>query len=93
MPSYDIAYVRELGQNMILIPLDSSFGHKPEAAQNSFLFEFEKRAHNAGLRGQAAAVWETGGRTETRGPRNWAGFLGSLSMALVLRNVNKKLSW
>lgn len=93
MPSFDVAYVREQGQNMLLFPLNRSFAHKSSAEQHSILQELEERAHGAGLAGRAVAVWESGGRTYTIGPKLWAGFLRSLSMRAVLASVNRKISW
>lgn len=93
MPSFNVAHVKEQGQNMLLFPLDSSFDHKPETDQKAVVAELEMRAHRAGLAGRAAAIWESGGRTHTLGPPSWAGFLRSLSMRAVLASVNKKISW
>lgn len=93
MSSFDVAHVNEQGQNMLLFPLDSGFGRKTVHDQRSILDELEARAHRAGLAGRAAAVWESGGRTYTLGPPNWAGFLRGLSMRAVLANVNKRISW
>jgi hypothetical protein len=93
MPSFNVAHLREQGQDMLLFPLDSGFGRKTSSDQRSILGELEVRAHHAGLAGRAAAVWESGGRTYTLGPPNWAGFLRSLSMRAVLANVNREISW
>jgi len=93
MPSFDVAHIQEQGQNMLLFPLNSSFGHKSSSEQHSILEELEVRAHGAGLAGRAVAVWEAGGRTYTIGPKLWAGFLRSINMRFVLRNVNREISW
>jgi len=93
MPSFNLAHIREQGQDMLLFPLDGSFGRKIRSEQNDILSELEARANAAGLRGRAAAFWESGSGTHHLGPKNWSGFLRSMSMRMVLANVNRKISW
>lgn len=93
MPQFDVAHIREQGQDMLLFPLDSSFHQKPQAAQNSALAELQTRARQAGLAGRAAAIWEYGGRTYTLGPQPWQSFLRSIDVDFVLANVNRELRW
>lgn len=93
MPSFSVAHIREQGQNMLLFPLDRRFGHKSDADQQDVLSELEFRAHDAGLAGEAVALWENGNRMHFLGPPRWHNFLGSINMRFVLANVNKKISW
>lgn len=93
MPTFKLAHIREQGQNMLLFPLDRSFGLKSEAEKSLIVQELEDRAHGAGLAGRAAAIWESGGRTYTLGPKPWAGLLRSISIRHVLASVNKSISW
>lgn len=93
MPHFRIAHLREQGQNMVVVPLDSRFGHRTGEYQNAFVTELQLRARTAGLAGTVVPVWESGGRMNFRAPRPWHPFFQSLSMALVLRNINKELSW
>lgn len=93
MRSFDVAHVREQGQNMLLFPLDGSFQHRSSSDQNATLNELQYRANRAGLAGSAALIWESGGRTMTLGPKPWAGFLRSINLHFVLRNVNREISW
>ena len=93
MPHFDVAHIREQGQNMLLFPLNSAFGQKAQGEQNQLLAELERRAHAAGLAGHAAAFWERGGRTHYLGPSRWRNFLASLSLRQVLANVNQRISW
>lgn len=93
MPRLKAAHVRQQGQDMIIFPLDSSFGNKASDDQSEVLAELEQRAHAAGLAGRAVAVWERGREMHSLGPRAWQGFLRSISMRWVLANVNKELSW
>ena len=93
MPSFDVAHVREQGQNVLLFPLNSGIHHKTDREKAEILAELEARANAAGLAGTAAIVWEFGRRTHTYGPRNWQGFLSSLTMTAVLQSVNQQIRW
>ena len=93
MPHLKAAHINEQGQNMIIFPLDHTFGQKTDTDQSRSLMELERRAHSAGLAGRAVAVWQSGGRTLFRGPQAWRGFLQSISMDWVHANVNKQISW
>jgi hypothetical protein len=93
MPSFKVAHINEQGQDMLLFPLDPSFGLKGPVIQNNALAELQTRANNAGLAGRAVAVWEEGNKTMSIGPEPWKAFLGSLSMQYVLKRVNKSISW
>lgn len=93
MPRLKAAHVREQGQNMIIFPLDSSFGSKSSSDQSDALAELEIRANAAGLAGHAVAVWESGNRMHFLGPSRWQGFLQSITMRWVMANVNKEISW
>lgn len=93
MPSFKVAHVQEQGQNMLLFPLDRSFGHKTPDQQRAIVDELEDRAHVAGLAGRAAVFWECNGRTYSLGPQQWRNFLRSISIRRVIASVNKSISW
>jgi hypothetical protein len=93
MPSFKVAHITEQGQDMLLFPLDASFGLKGPVIQDKALAELQARAHGAGLSGRAVAVWEEGNKTMSIGPEPWKAFLASLSMRFVLKHVNKTISW
>lgn len=94
MPRYKVAHLYEQGQNMLLFPVDGgSIHHKTNSEKNEILEELEARANAAGLAGSAALIWNYGGQTHTYGPQRWQGFLRSISMQFVLRNVNQEIRW
>jgi hypothetical protein len=93
MPHFRIAHLREQGQSMVIVPLDSSFGHKTSDDQNAMITELQLRARAAGVAGTVVPVWESGGRMSFMAPRPWHPFFKSLSIPAVLRNINKELSW
>jgi hypothetical protein len=89
VPSYKVAHVREQGQDMIIVPLDSSFGREPSTQQHRFIDDLQRRATSAGLRGRVVAVWNGG----FIAPRPWHPFVRSLSSSAVHANLNQELSW
>ncbi len=93
MPRFKVAHIREQGNDMIIFPLESSFGRKGSDEQNSILAELEARAHAAGLDGRAVAVWDSGGRMAFLAPHQWQGFFRSINLRFVLANVNREISW
>lgn len=93
MPSFDVAHVNQSGQNMVIVPLNSSFEYKTTSEQDGIMSELQGRAREAGLAGSVVAVWENGGRMRFRAPRPWHPFFQSLGMHDVLRSVNRTLSW
>jgi len=93
MPRIKVAHVYEQGQNMIIFPLDSSFGNKSSSDQSELLEELERRALSAGLAGHGVAIWSIGNQNHFIGPRQWHNFLQSISMRWVLANVNRELRW
>ena len=93
MPSYRIAHLREQGQDMVIVPLDSSFGSKTSDDQRAIISHLHLHSRGAGLKGTIVTVWESGGRLNFIAPRPWHPFFQSLSMNSVLANLNKELSW
>ncbi len=93
MAKYKIAHIREQGQDMIIVPLDSLFGIKSSAVQNEVYEEFSRRSASAGLRGKVVLIWKNGKNTKFIAPRPWISFFKSISYNHILRNINKELSW
>jgi hypothetical protein len=93
MPIYKVAHIREQGQDLVIVPLESAFGHKPQDEQKRALVEFELHTRAAGLAGHVALVWDSGGRLSSLGPKNWHQFLSSINLNYVMSRVNKQISW
>lgn len=94
MPKFNVAYLREQGQDMLLFALDgANLHHKSEREQAGILAELEARAHAAGLAGRAAIFWDYGSSGYFRGPRQWHQFLSSVSTSWVARQANRTISW
>jgi hypothetical protein len=89
MPSFDVAHLREQGQDMIIAPLERSFGQKSNSDQNLFMRQLQARANAAGLRGTVALVWDGGFLAIPQ----WHPFFRTLSLSRVMRSINRSVSW
>jgi len=94
MAHFKIAHLRQQGQNMIIVPLDSQFGHKSNSDQQDIIAELQMRSRAAGLAGTVVPVWDGGaGRMSYIAPRPWHPFFSSLNLRAVYANINKELRW
>jgi hypothetical protein len=93
MPRYDVAHIREQGTDLIIIPLESSFGAQSPATQHQTIDELQIRANSAGLKGTVVPVWNSGGRMAFIVPPNWRSFFSSINLQFVAANINRYISW
>jgi hypothetical protein len=94
VPQFDVAHVREQGIDLIVIPLDDSFGRRPQSNQRAAAHELQLKANSAGLRGQVVPVWATSsGAMGFLAPPNWHAFFRSIGFGWVAANINRTLSW
>jgi len=93
MPDFEVAHFREQGQDMVVIPLNRSFGSKSSAEKNELRASLQACASAAGLRGTVVLVWDAGnGRMGFLAPDPWQPFFRSLSLAQVAQNLNRLLT-
>lgn len=93
MPRYDLAHIREQGIDLIIIPLNSSFGHRTQAEQQEIVDELQLHANAAGLKGTVVPVWESLGRMGFLAPSRWHPFFQSINLQFVGANLNRYISW
>jgi len=94
MPHFKVAHLRQQGQDMVIIPLDRSFGSKTSDDQQDIIADLQIHARAAGLAGTVVPVWDGGGgRMQFIAPRPWHPFFQSLDLSTVWRNINKEISW
>jgi hypothetical protein len=94
MPSYKVAHVHEQGVDLIITPLESSFGHLTNAEQNRQCRELQAHANGAGLAETVVPVWEAGpGRMGFLAPSGFRPFFQSIDMGFVGMNINREISW
>jgi len=94
MPRFKVAHVREQGVDLIIIPLESSFGGKIASEQQEAIAELQLHARSAGLAGAVVPVWDSGGgRMSFIAPQNWHAFFQGLNLHSVAANINKEIYW
>lgn len=94
MPSYRVAHVNHKGRDVIIVPLDKSYGLQTPNEQEFFRSECQKQVLAHGLTGTIVPVWDVGdGRMAIIAPTEWQGFLRTLTMTDVVRNLNRVLEW
>lgn len=93
MPSFEVAHFREQGQDIVVIPLNRSFGAKSTAEKNEVRASLQACASAAGLRGTVVLVWDAGnGRMGFLAPGPWQPFFRGLSLTQVRQNLNRRLT-
>ena len=94
MPEFKVAHIREQGQDMIIVPLDSAFGHKISQDQQAIIADLQAHATGAGLAGTVVPVWDAGGgRMGFIAPQPWHPLFSSLDLRRIFASINKELSW
>lgn len=93
MQTFEVAHIREQGQDMVIVPLKSDFGLRSRETQNRFIHSLQVCARAAGLKGIVVPVWDAGqGRMAFIAPRPWHRFFSSISLESVASNINRRLS-
>lgn len=92
MNKFKIAHIREQGQDMIIIPLESSFGRKSEQEQSEIIASLQACAIGANLAGTVVVVWKDGNSHRFIAPNKWQPFFKSLPWNNIIRSLNKELT-
>ncbi len=90
--TYEVAHIREQGQDMIIVPVSSRVNSMSNQQQNELNQSLQFYANDAGLAGEVCLVWEYGNRFHFLAPRPWHPFFKSIDMRFVAANINKKLT-
>lgn len=94
MPRLKVAHIREQGQNLIIVPLETTFSYESNVQQQRTHNEIQTRATAAGLAGSVALVWERGdGHMGFRAHKAQHSYYATISYQYVWANVNKEISW
>ncbi len=89
---YKVAHLLEQGVNIIIVPLDSSFGSKTSSQQEEIIESLQICASSAGLAGGVVPVWQSGSRMNFIAPKNQHAFFKSISWNFIMQNINKELT-
>lgn len=93
MTTYKIAHVKHSGEDMIIFPLDGSFGRKTDSQQEEIMGALQFAASSANLAGHVVLIWQSGNRVYFRAPNAWQSFFKSPGIwNWVMTNVNKQLT-
>lgn len=93
MPKFQVAHIREQGQQIIIVVVADDFHHRASIEQNEAWRAIQRCASGAGLAGTVALVWDAGGgRMGFLAPDAWQPFFRSLNLAVVARNINRQLT-
>jgi hypothetical protein len=94
MPRFKIAHVKEQGIELIIIPLESTFGDKTPEDQRLVVDDLQRHAMVAGLAGNVVPVWKSGkSRMGFFAPPNWHPFFKTLTFGRVVASLNRELNW
>lgn len=89
---YEVAHIREQGQEMIIIPVSNSVNNIGSTKQNELKSFLQDSSRSAGLVGEVCLVWEQGRNFYFLAPKQWHGFFKSINMRFVAQNINRKLT-
>ncbi len=93
MTTFEVAHIQEQGIDLIIVLVDSSFGHKTIIEQEEITRRLQVCATQAGLAGTVVPVWDGGGgQLHFLASPNWHPFFSSIDLAFVARNVNRRLT-
>jgi len=93
MSRFEIAHIQQQSVDLIIIPLNPSFGRKTTFEQNQTTRGLQACASAAGLAGTVVPVWDAGGgRMAFLAPSNWRSFFQSIDLSFVARNINRELT-
>lgn len=93
MPTFQVAHIRRDGQDVIIVPVDRSFGARAPAEQARIQEAFQRSAVAADIPGVVVPVWEdTTGRMAFRAPPPLQPFFRTIDMVYVATALNRSLS-
>ena len=93
MAKFKAAHIQRQSVNLIIIPLDPSFGRKTTSEQNQTTVALQVCASAAGLSGTVVPVGDAGGDTMAfLAPSNWRSFFQGIDLSFVARNINRELT-
>jgi len=93
MPTFQVAHLRRDGRDVIIVPVDRSFGVRSPAEQARIQEAFQRSAAAVDIPGVVVPVWEdSSGRMAFRAPPPWHDFFKSIDMVYVATALNRSLS-
>jgi hypothetical protein len=91
--TFKVAAVREQGIDLVIVPLDRSFGSKSQAQQSETIQVLQRCVTSSGLPGKVVPVWpDSSGRMAFIAPQNWHAFFRNLNLRTVSANINRQIT-
>ena len=93
MPTFQVAHLRHEAQDLIIVPVDRTFGARSPSEQSRIQEAFQRSAVAADIPGVVVPVWEDpSGRMAFRAPPPLHDFFKSIDMVYVATALNRSLS-
>jgi len=93
MPTFQVACLQHDGLDLIIVPVDRSFGKRSATEQARIQEAFQRSAAAENLTGVVVPVWEgANGQMDFRAPATLRDFLKSIDMVYVATALNRNLS-
>lgn len=93
MATFEVAYFRELGRDLIVVVVPRSFAGKTDTEQSDICARLQHCASSAGLTGMVVPCWDAGGgRMGYYAPAQWQPFFRKLTPADIALNINHRLT-
>jgi hypothetical protein len=93
MPTFQVAHLRHEGRDLIIVPVDRTFGARSSSEQSRIQEAFQRSAVAADIPGVVVPVWEDStGRMAFRAPPPLHDFFKSIDMVYVATALNRSLS-
>lgn len=86
-----VAHINRRGNDMIIVPLDESFGDFDPAQRDAILKDMRDAARRQGLGGTVVPVWPSDERLRFLAPKPWHPFFGSMSWDWLVGNLNREI--
>jgi hypothetical protein len=88
MPKYKVAQLSYEGENVILVPMDRSFGKRPQEQKDQELSKLQAAADATGLNGKLVIIWDAAGSVAAFGPDKLKGYAESLRWTSLRTKMN-----
>jgi hypothetical protein len=93
MPTFQVACLRHDGMDVIIVPVDRSYGQRSPTEQARIQDAFQRSAAAVNLAGVVVPVWEAAnGTLGFRAPSPLHDFLKGIDMVYVATALNRNLS-
>ncbi len=93
MSKFQVAHLREQGQDMIIVFVNKSVGSMSNSDRADIAASLQACAESAGLAGSVVLVWKDSlGRGHFVAPKPWHLFFESTPYDILARHINKELT-